>query len=198
MNDDTPIDVDLLQDWLQHVATRLSDALEDGRVHGERLDHIIGLLISMGTSKDGIVALLPDNVMESRRKLLGPARTPGLLDRRRDVQASRRSGARVESNIAAHGGSLLAAARSRLGNNAQQSAVLERVLLETQDGDGSLLSPTDLKRALDEEGLDVPVKTVRRYLNHLVDVGFLTHPHPGRYALSAEARAELAARTTVS
>jgi hypothetical protein len=193
-DDDTPIDVGVLEEWLRHVADRLSAALEESALYGNQLDHLIGLLMSLGTAPAHIAMMVPENVAESRRKLLGPARTPGLLDTRGGHAPATPKG--THGRVGTSGGvfvSVVGAARARMQSD-NQGAVLGHVLSQADSHADEVMSPQGLADALHGAGSEVHVETVRKNLQLLEEIGLLQRVGRGFYTLSSTAKAELNAK----
>lgn len=183
------MDTAILEGWLSDAGERLAEALETSRVEGERLDHVIGLLILLGVPKDTIAAHLPRTVVHSRHKVLGPVPVPGLLaravqDQPQSVWAETASRPAEDTAPVVVPETVLAIARTRM-TGPQQSAVLDKAaaLAAEADGDREFSAPQMQKRML-EDGRQIHVETVREALNKLVSLHVLDRTAGGRYAIT--------------
>lgn len=188
--DDTIIDAGTAQQWLADEAQRLSEAMAVRRVHEERVECLLALLLSINTPPDELVSLLPQDVAQAKRKLIGLSREPGLLDPRRG-RVTAASGTFEAPRPADEPGALLERARARV-RSPHQAAVLEKIATTARrENSMESIGPAAIAKALQADGVDIHPETVRRSLDHLSDDGFLRKIEPGRYTLTPQAAASL-------
>ena len=149
-DDDTVIDADTLEAWLVDEARRFSAAMEVHRVREERVDFLLGLLRTLGTPSERLLELVPEDVAQVKRKLIGLGRQPGLLDPARGLAAPAPippAGASGGQQPADGAGWLLEVARARLGSP-KQAAVLEKIVtLARGPAAAGPLSPANITEA---------------------------------------------------
>jgi hypothetical protein len=173
------LDVDLLKTWVADVAGELGGAMDAVALHGERLDHLLGLLRSLSVTSSDLVRLLPDNVATSRRKLLGPGQPPGwlagrVLDRTGGSFSPPSKPHHVPSPPVTPAELFGAAKRALPG--ATQRSVLDVILNLALDGDrgDAPITPTDIAQHLADTGAPVHPETARTCLNRLAEIGAFT------------------------
>src|SRR5689334_16783284 len=69
-----------LRTWLAELGRNLASAMESARIEGDRVDHVIALLLSLNVPRDHLAADLPPAVVQARRKIFGPTHVPPWLE----------------------------------------------------------------------------------------------------------------------
>lgn len=170
---DSPIDTDVVFDWLRVTGEALGTVLDEARALGDRTDYLIGLLLLERVPPAQIRAELPDNVASSRRKVLGtgvgdayPIRDGSTTPPRRPLEAS------DIPDLAA-----------RLRGPAQQ-LVWRHLLQRAEQAPAASFSAANVAETLTREGNALDGSTVRRALRHLHNVGAVRTDDKGRHVVS--------------
>jgi hypothetical protein len=181
------LDPEVLFGWLREVGEALDSALAASEVHASQLDHLIGLLFSVGVSPNELVAVLPDRVVASRRKILGIGPLPGWLRTGDEGSASGDTkGKRSRPGRTASVPGSQSVNGSRL--NPAQERVLQFVVHRTRSAGVSVdLTTEDISFGLQQEGERTSMVDVRYVVGRLKYLGILDRPRRGHYVLSSAA-----------